>query len=248
VDEAGQLGSYRETETRPDRAIQMLAREFHPRSNGRSFATAHLLVPVRGGRFQHVPTVADFSWGEAEEIHIPPVTFAVPYACDFDNESLWFTVHPLPSAVLSADSVLQEQRRQACVGCRVDLRHLHRFYPIGTQLPPVSFLLIKDASERAEATRRLRGAGRRVVADPSALMQLAMQSNRFFKLRRRWWDSVLWATIAPAFVAYGGTFDPVLFVVSEEILSLRGVLQSLLVETEFFNSIAEAENGMSGEV
>jgi hypothetical protein len=241
VDEAGRLGSYREISASPDRAIATLAGRFHPRDSRRTFATACRLEGIEDMRSRQVAAASDFSWHDIEPLQFPPVTFSLPYACDFDQNTLLLTVHPLPSTVLSADSVLDEQRRQARVGCWVDFRHLHRFYPLPAKLPAISFLLIGDAESRGEATHQLRRAGTRPVTNPPALMQLARHSDQFFKLRRRWRDALLWAAIAPAFVTYGTTLDAMVFVVSDEMLPLRGTLQALLVAPQFFFGVDECD-------
>jgi hypothetical protein len=240
VDEAGRLGPYRETEVRADRAIRALTRRFHPRRNGRSFATAHLLTESKDGNREPIAAPTDFLWSDTEPLRAPPLAFSLPYACDFNGNSLLFTVHPVPQAILLADCVVEEHRRQACVGCRVDFRHLHRFYPLPSPLPVISFLLVEDSAARVEASRRLRASGKRAMADPPALVQLAKQSGQFFGLRRRWWNPVIWATIAPVFSTYGATGEPMVFVVSENVLVLRTVLQTVLGDVPFTHDFDEA--------
>lgn len=239
IDEAGRFGPYRETEARAHRPIRMLARRYHPRRSGRAYATAYFLSENVGARSDQVAALADFSWYDPEPLHEVPVTFALPYAYDFDHDVLLLTVHPLPSSVLMAASILDEQRRQACIGCQVNFRHLHRFYPIPAMLPAISFLHIGDDSMRAEALETLRSMGKRAVAEPPALAQLAHQSERFLRVRRQWRDALLWAAVGQVFVTYGASAAPIVFVVSEDILAIRGALEALLRDVAFANQVDE---------
>jgi hypothetical protein len=214
-------------QSRQGRAARMLARDFGPRRNGRVFATAHLLGAMADRRPLGVATVADFTTGVAVPLHMLPARFALPYAFDFDADSLLLTIHALPAAVLSADSVLEEQRRSACVGCLVHVRHLPRFYPLEAARPDPLFLVMAEASARKAEGERLRSRGVRAVVDPPALMQLAASATRFLEVRAHWQAGLLLAAIAPAFLTYGAPDGPVVFVVSEDVLRLRGALAAV---------------------
>ncbi len=221
--------------SRQGRAARMLAREFGPRRNGRVFATAHLLGSGDDRRPLAVANVADFHLGDAVALHTLPARFALPYAFDFEAECLLFTIHPLPATVLYAASVLEEQRRSACVGCQVHVRHLTRFYPLEGARREVRFLVLADAVARRDAGERLRARGVPAVADPPALMQLAAAATRFLDVRSHWQPGLLLAAVAPAFVTYGAAEAPVVFVVPEDVLRLRTALQAVFANCTMVN-------------
>ncbi len=212
----------------PDRAqkqdlgVRLLARQFGPRKQGRVFATAHLLAPAEDGRPLAVSTQADFQLGEAQPLHSLPVRFGLPYATDFDDETLLFTLHPLPEAVLCAASMLEEQRRSAAVGVRALVRHLHRFYG-PPQLLTFDLLVIGGAAPRSDAADRLRATGIPAVVDPPALVQLAANFARFLEVRRPLQPMLLWAALAPVLQVQGAHSDSVL-VVPPEVGRLRDFL------------------------
>jgi hypothetical protein len=230
--------AFRDQADKEGRAARMLAKHFGPNRNGRAFATAHLLsagerrpAPVAGA--------ADFGLGEAVPLYGLPVGFALPYATDFDTETLLFTLHPQPLAVLGAESALDEQRRLAAVGALVHWRHLPRFYPLPEGRPCARFLLEDDPSLRAEAAARLRASGVRAVAGPPALLQLAANATRYLDVRPQWQAGLLWACIAPASVVHGAVGDAV-FVVPGDVLRLGAALRSLLPGVEFLRHQRDA--------
>lgn len=237
--ETGQPDSYAERTVNPYRAIRTLSRWFGPGKNGRVFATAYLLSRAEPPESCEVAAQTDFIMDHAEPLHAPPVAFALPYAFNFDDESLFLTVHPLPQTILSANNVLHRQRHYACVGCKVPLRHLGRFYPIRLDTPRISFLLLRGLSVLSQAVWDLRASGRRVVAAPPALMQIARQRSRLFGLRRQWWSGLLWAALAPAFLTFGASNEPVVFVVSDEILAIRDILTDLLGDVTMADHVEE---------
>ncbi len=226
VDEDWRLGSYREAQVAVNRRVQRLLEWFGPFRNGRAFATAHLLSSGGPAVSPDGAALADFSLANAQPLRTPPFQFALPYAYDPQDQALFFTVHPLPGTVLFADSALQEQRRQACVGCIVPMRHLSRFYPQPETMPAVTFVVAEGAAARLQAAERLRTLGKRPVTDPPALMQAASANSWFSELRPPVQRALLWATIAPILGAYGVTGELV-FIVSRDILQIGRPLRRL---------------------
>jgi hypothetical protein len=206
-----------------DLGVRLLARQFGPRKQGRVFATAHLLAPAEDGRPLAISAQADFALGEAEPLHSLPVRFALPYATDFDDATLLFTIHAQPGAVLSSRSMLDEQRRTAAVGCRAALRHLHRFYGLPQPHVHVELLMIGGAAARAETADRLRATGIHAVVDPPALVQLAANFARFLEVRSHLQPMLLWAALAPVLQVHGASSDAVL-VVPPEVGRLKDFL------------------------
>ncbi len=229
VDEDLRLSSYREAEVEVNRRVQALLEWFGPFRNGRAFATAHLLSVNNEIVSADNAAPGDFCLGDAQPLRTPPFGFALPYAYDRDSQSLLFTVHPLPGTVLFSESALQEQRRLACVGCMVPMRHLLRFYPLPETMPAITFVVAEGAAARYEAAEQLRSLGKRPVTGPPALMQLASANPWFSELPRPLQRALLWAAIAPIFAAYGVTGD-IVFVVSGDILRIRRPLSRLLPE------------------
>ncbi len=226
--------AFRDQPDKEERAARMLARHFGPHRNARAFASAHLLSAGER-RPPPVAGVADFILGEAVPLYGLPTGFALPYATDFDAESLLFTLHPQPVPVLDAAPVLDEQRRLAAVGCRVHLRHLPRFYPLPEAPRRGAWFLVAEApSARADAAARLRAGGVRAIVDPPALLQLAANATRFAEVRAQWQAGLLWACIAPALVVHGAEGGAI-FVVPEDVLRLSAALKTLLPGADFLH-------------
>jgi hypothetical protein len=237
-----QTGSDAAAAAFPDRAqkqeqgARLLARQFGPRKQGRVFATAHLVFPAEDGRPLSVSNQADFKLGAAEPLHSLPVKFALPYATDFDDGTLLFTLHPQPATVLSSASMLEEQRRTAAVGCRALMRHLHRFFGLPQPLH-VELLMMEGAAARAEAADHLRATDRQAVVDPPALLQLAANFARFLEVRSPLQTMLPWAALAPVLQVHGASRDAVI-VVPPEVGRLRDFLPGARIR----NTISGFEN------
>jgi hypothetical protein len=222
--------AFRDQADKEGRAARMLAKHFGPNRNGRAFASGHLLAAER--KPAPVAGAADFRLGDAVPLFALPTGFALPYAADFDAETLLFTLHPQPLPVLDASPVIDEQRRLAAVGVCVHMRHLPRFYPPPGERPGVWFLLEDTPASRAAAAARLRAGGVRAIDCPPALLHLAANATRFAEVRAAWQPGLLWACIAPALRVHGAHGDAV-FVVPDQIRRLGPALQALLPGMEF---------------
>ncbi len=224
--------AFRDQADKEGRAARLLAREFGPHRNGRVFASAHLLS---GGERRPAPVagVGDFGLGEAVALHGLPTGFALPYAADFGAETLLFTLHPQPLAVLDAAVVLDEQRRLACVGVGVHWRHLPRFYPAPGAGVCVRFLVEDEPRARGEVAARLRAEGISAVAGPPALLQLAAQATRLAEVRAAWQGGLVWACIAPFLRVHGAQGGGVVLVVPDQVRRLASVLGAVLPGVSF---------------
>ena len=174
------------------RVTKMLDMAFGTGRNRTAFATAYLLGEPAVNLPKDTTEADDFPLAAPVPLVAMPMRDALPYAFDFDDETLLFTLHSDAPAVVAAASMLAAQRETAAVGCKVAWRHLARFIPEPDV--PAEVTVTTDIA----AAERMRALGYFVMAMPAALQQVLAGQERFLSLRPAVRRLLLRSALAPA--------------------------------------------------
>jgi hypothetical protein len=204
-------------------AETILARQFAARHAQDALAIGYRVLgiaPERGG----VAAPGDLVLDEGLQLRRLPTSFALPYAFDFDHQTLLCTVHPQPTALLSAPSLHQEQLRLAAVAVSVPWQTLLRD---GRTETAAGLTRIVTTAELPPHFKE----GWTIPRDPPALLQLDAEGARLKTLRPQLRRALILAATMPYVTAFG-TCGNTVFHVSPRTAGLLEAVAAFLPNYE----------------
>jgi hypothetical protein len=152
---------------------------------------------------------ADLLLDEGMKLRRFPSRFALPYAFDFERQTLLYTVHPQPASLLSAESLHEEQLLTAAVAISVSWDLLKERAPLDSPPGVTRIVTTKDLPP-------LEARDWTILRDPPALSQLEAERAQLKLLRPPLRRALILAAAAPYLTAFGATGNT-LFHVSPQI-------------------------------
>jgi hypothetical protein len=200
-------------------ANKTLRLHFAATRNDPAVATGYRVIgiaPERGDKAAATDLILD----EGLKLRRIPSRFALPYAFDFDNQTLLYTVHPQPGAVLAAESLREEQLQLAAVVIAVPWQTLREL-----DLPKTAHGLtrIVTTADRAPPPEE----GWTILRDLPALAQLDAERAQLKTLGPLVRRALILAAATPYLTAFGVTGN-MLFRVSPRVSRLLGNVAEFL--------------------
>jgi hypothetical protein len=144
-----------------------------------------------------VSSANDFEVGPVQPLRRFPRASALPYAFDFDERQLLFTLHLRPLDVLDQPFLYAAQRQKTVVVGRVPWGHLDELFGAPKQdiSPVFIFSIGRTGSTLLEAI--IRRFTSRTVSEPDTVTQLAVNGRRLESLSEEIRRQLYWHALSP---------------------------------------------------